>query len=74
MFMGFYRSRYINMEKLDRLTNVRKELDNLFSNADNIEKISEIPPRIDELIEEGFDVKDYIPKYNAFVQEFYSKK
>jgi hypothetical protein len=62
------------MEKIDRLIKVKKELDDLFSNANSIEKIGEIPSRIDELIEEGYDVRDYIPKYNALVQEFYSKK
>lgn len=51
----------------------RKELDKLFKNIKTIEDIIAIPFAIDDYIEEGFDVKNYITKYNWLVQKFYSK-
>lgn len=52
---------------------IRKELDNLFEKAETIEDWNNIRFLIDESIDEGYNVRDYINKYNSFVQEFCSK-
>jgi hypothetical protein len=44
---------------------VRKTLDGLFESAKNSEDINEIQFAIDDYIEEGYNVKDYIHKYNS---------
>jgi len=60
-----------SMDKTEK--DIRNILDNLFKNAKTIEDIIQIPFSIDEYIEDGYNVKDYIHKYNLLVQEFYSK-
>jgi hypothetical protein len=53
---------------------VRKELSDILNNAKSIKDIIDFPSLIDDYIEEGYNVKDYIHKYNLRVQEFLSKK
>ena len=52
---------------------IRKELDDLFDQAKTIEDIKGITYIVDEYIEEGYDLRDYVGKCNEFVQQFYAK-
>ena len=53
---------------------VRKTLDKRLKDAKTPEDVIEIGIEIDDFIEEGYKIKDYIAKYNLFVQKFYSGK
>ena len=53
---------------------VRKELDVLLKKVKTSEDLNNLQFLIDDYIEEGYYVKDYINKYNLLVQEFLSKK
>lgn len=53
---------------------IRKELNDRLENAKSLNDILDFPSLIDDYIEEGYDVKDYIHKYNLIVQKFYSEK
>jgi hypothetical protein len=53
---------------------VRKTLDKRLKYAKTPEDVIEIGVEIDDFIEEGYSIKDYIHKYNLFVQKFYSGK
>ncbi len=52
---------------------VRKELDALFDGVKTLEDLKNIPFLIDDYLEEGYNVKDYIQKYNCLVRKFYSE-
>ena len=53
---------------------VKKTLDKLMKAAKTPADVIEIGIEIDDFIEEGYKIKDYITKYNLFVQNFYSGK
>lgn len=53
---------------------VRKTLDEFFEKAKTTEDLNNLEFIIDDYIEDGYDVRDYIPKYNLLVQKFYSNK
>ena len=53
---------------------VKKTLDKLMKAAKTPADVIEIGIEIDDFIEEGYKIKDYIAKYNLFVQKFYSGK
>jgi hypothetical protein len=53
---------------------VRKELSDILDSAKSMKDILDVPSLIDNYIEEGYDVRDYIHKYNSIVQKFYSEK
>lgn len=53
---------------------VRKELDNLLENIKGLKDTIDIPSLIDEYIEQGYNVRDYIHKYNIAIQQFHSEK
>jgi hypothetical protein len=53
---------------------VRKELDSLLENIKGLKDTIDIPSIIDEYIEQGYNVRDYIHKYNIAVQQFHSKE
>jgi ferritin len=52
---------------------VRGELNNLLDNAKSIKDVVEVPYLIDDYIEEGYNFKDFVIKYNGLVQKL-SKK
>lgn len=49
---------------------VRKELDTLLKDVKTIEDVNNIQFLIDDYLEEGYNVRDYIPKCNLLVQKF----
>jgi hypothetical protein len=49
--------------------NIRKTLDELLENVKTIEDVNNIHFLIENYIEEGYNVKDYISKYNLLVQK-----
>jgi len=53
---------------------VRKELDSLLENIKGLKDTIDIPSIIDDYIEQGYNVKDYINKYNIAVQQIHSKE
>lgn len=55
-------------------TEVRKTLDKRLKDAKTSKDVIEIGVEIDDFIEDGYNIKDYIRKYNLFVQKFYSGK
>lgn len=52
---------------------VMKELDDLLNNAKESKDIRDVPSLIDDYIEQGYNVRDYIPKYNSLAQKFINK-
>lgn len=62
----------INMNPAEE--KVRKTLDELLENVKTIEDLNNIQFLIDDYIEEGYNIKDYISKYNSLVQKFYAEK
>ena len=61
------------MEKLDGKL-VRRTLDLLIDSADSFEDLQTIKFAIDDYIEEGYNVWDYVEKYNKKIREFYAKR
>jgi len=53
---------------------VRKTLDRLFESAKTFEEIRDLKFVINDYLEEGYKIKEYISKYNEKVQKFYSKR
>jgi len=53
---------------------VKKELDDLLKNIKGLKDTIDIPSIIDEYIEQGYNVRDYINKYNIAIQQFHSKE
>jgi hypothetical protein len=49
---------------------IRKELDALFHSVKTIENLNNIRFKIDDYIEDGYSIRDYIKKYNSFAYEF----
>jgi predicted metal-dependent enzyme (double-stranded beta helix superfamily) len=52
---------------------VRKELDDILNNAKESKDIRDVPSLIDDYIEQGYKVGDYIPKYNSLAQKLINK-
>ena len=52
-------------------TRIRRTLDILFNNIETIEDIKLIKYSIDDYIEEGYQVKDYIPRLNNIFFSLY---
>jgi hypothetical protein len=48
---------------------VRKDLDDILNNAKESKDIRDVP----SLIEQGYDVRAYIPKYNSLAHKFINK-
>ena len=61
------------MEKPD-LEIVKKTLDLLLESAETFEDFQTIKFTIDDYLEEGYEIKEYISKYNDKVGKFYSKR
>lgn len=53
---------------------IRKELDALCESVKTFEDLNNIPFLIDDYIEDGYNIRDYISKYNSLVQRFMMKK
>jgi len=53
---------------------IRKELDDLLENVKGLKDTIDIPSIIDEYIEQGYNVRDYINKYNAAVRQIHSEE
>jgi len=53
---------------------IRKELNTLCENVKTFEDLNNIPFLIDDYIEDGYNIRDYISKYNSLVQRFMLKK
>lgn len=53
--------------------NIRKGLDTLFDNAKTIDDLNEIHSLIEDYFEQGYNVRDYLIKYNELVGEFTNK-
>jgi uncharacterized protein Usg len=52
---------------------VRKDLDDILNNAKESKDIRDVPSLIDDYIEQGYDVRAYIPKYNSLAHKFINK-
>jgi len=61
------------MEKPD-LEIIKKTLDLLLENAETFEDLANVKFAIDDYLEEGYKIKEYIPKYNEKVTDFYRKR
>ncbi len=61
------------MEKPD-LEIVKKTLDLLLESVETFEQLGSIKFAIDDYLEEGYEIKEYISKYNDKVGKFYSKR
>ena len=53
---------------------VRKTLDLLIERAETFEDFQTIKFTIDDYLEEGYEIKEYISKYNDKVIGFYRKR
>jgi len=62
-----------DMEKPD-LEIVKKTLDLLLESVETFEQLGSIKFAIDDYLEEGYEIKEYISKYNDKVGKFYSKR
>jgi len=51
---------------------VRNELDRLFKSAKTIEDLNNIEFLIDDYLDMGYNVRNYVVRYNSLVQELYS--
>ncbi len=51
---------------------VRNELDRLFESAKTIEDLNNIEFLIDDYLDMGYNVRNYVVRYNSLVQELYS--
>ena len=51
---------------------VKKTLDLLLERAESLKDLTEIKFAIDDYLEEGYKIQDYISKYNNKVGKFYA--
>ncbi len=51
---------------------IRKELEGLFESAKTPEDLLNLKFLINDYIEDGYRIRDCIPKYNKLVQKFYT--
>jgi hypothetical protein len=52
-------------------SDICKELDDLLEGAKTIDDLNNIHFIIEDYIENGYNIKDYVYKYNTLVQKFY---